>query len=128
VETGRTFIYDTAPPPAVMAGVHAALSIARTADDRRELLSSRAEQTVERLAAAGFEVRRPAGAVLSVPAPGPQEALAWATQCGEQGVAVGCFRPPSTPDGSSRLRLTLNAGVSDEDFARALDVIVKCAP
>jgi 8-amino-7-oxononanoate synthase len=128
VETGRTFIYDTAPPPAVIAGVHAAVSIAQAADDRRAVLAARATLTVERLAAAGFEVRMPAGAVLSVPAPGPEEALEWAAQCGAQGVAVGCFRPPSTPDGSSRLRLTLNAGVSDEEFARALDVIAKCAP
>lgn len=128
VDTGRTFIYDTAPPPAVIAGALAALSIARSADDRRAVLRVRAAQTVARLAAAGFEVAGPAGAVLSVPAPGPEAALAWAADCRDRGVAVGCFRPPSTPDGTSRLRLTLNAGVADEDFARALTVIVECAP
>jgi 8-amino-7-oxononanoate synthase len=66
--------------------------------------------------------------VLSVVAPGPEAAVAWADDCRDRGVAVGCFRPPSTPDGSSRLRLTLNAGVADEAFAHALDVIVECAP
>ncbi|GAB1642309.1 8-amino-7-oxononanoate synthase [Krasilnikovia sp. MM14-A1259] len=128
VDTGRTFIYDTALPPAVAAGAHAALGIARKADDLRALLAARAEQTVRRLGAAGFAVRRPAGAVLSVVAPGPEAALGWAEDCRDRGVAVGCFRPPSTPDGSSRLRLTLNAGVSEVDFTRALDVIVECAP
>jgi 8-amino-7-oxononanoate synthase len=128
VDTGRTFIYDTAPPPAVIAGAHAALEIARSADDRRELLRARAALTVSRLGAAGFDVRLPAGAVLSVTAPGPEAALTWAADCRDRGIAVGCFRPPSTPDGSSRLRLTLNAGVSDADFARALEVIVECAP
>jgi 8-amino-7-oxononanoate synthase len=128
VDTGRTFIYDTAPPPAVIAGVHAALRIARDADDRRALLAARAALAVERLGAAGFDVRMPAGAVLSVTAPGPEAALAWAADCRDRGIAVGCFRPPSTPDGSSRLRLTLNAGISDTDFTRALDVIVECAP
>jgi 8-amino-7-oxononanoate synthase len=128
VDTGRTFIYDTAAPPAVIAGVHAALRIARDADDLRALLAARAEQAVRRLGAAGFAVRRPAGAVLSVTAPGPEAALAWQADCRDRGVAVGCFRPPSTPDGSSRLRLTLDAGVSDADFTRALDVIVECAP
>ena len=128
VDTGRTFIYDTAPPPAVIAGAHAALEIARAADDLRLLLRSRAALIVARLAAAGFDVRMPAGAVLSVTAPGPEAAVAWAADCWDERVAVGCFRPPSTPDGSSRLRLTLNAGVSEDDFARALDVIVECAP
>ena len=128
IDTGRTFIYDTAPPPAVVAGARAALRVARDADDRRALLASRAASAVRRLGAAGFAVTRPAAAVLSVPAPGPEAAVAWAADCRDRGIAVGCFRPPSTPDGSSRLRLTLNAGVSDRDFARALDVIVECGP
>jgi 8-amino-7-oxononanoate synthase len=128
IDTGRTFIYDTALPPAVTAGVHAALRVARSAGDRRAVLASRADRTVRRLRAAGFEVATPAAAVLSVIAPGPEAAVIWAADCLAQGVAVGCFRPPSTPDGTSRLRLTLNAGVSEADFARALDVIVECAP
>jgi 8-amino-7-oxononanoate synthase len=128
VDTGRTFIYDTALPPAVAAGVLAAVGVARSASDRRALLASRGAATVSRLRAAGFSVSPPAAGVLSVLAPGPEAALAWAADCRDRGVAVGCFRPPSTPDGTSRLRLTLNAGVSDEDFARALDVIVECAP
>jgi 8-amino-7-oxononanoate synthase len=128
VDTGRTFIYDTAPPPAVVAGVHAALRLTRVADDRRAVLTARAELTTRRLDAAGFPVSPPAGAVLSVPAPGPEAALAWAADCRDRGIAVGCFRPPSTPDGSSRLRLTLNAGITAAEFDRALDVIVECAP
>jgi 8-amino-7-oxononanoate synthase len=66
--------------------------------------------------------------VLSVRVPGPEAALAWAGACRERGVAVGCFRPPSTPDGQSRLRLTVNAGVPRGDFDKALDVIVDCVP
>jgi 8-amino-7-oxononanoate synthase len=128
VDTGRTFIYDTAPPPAVMAGVRAALRIARDADDLRAVLSTRAATAVRRLCAAGFAVTTPAGGILSVPAPGPEAAVEWAADCRDRGVAVGCFRPPSTPDGSSRLRLTLNAGVPQDDFDSALDVIVECAP
>ncbi len=128
IDTGRTFIYDTALPPAVVAGVHEAIRLTQAADDRRRVLATRGRQTVERLRAAGFAMSAPAAGVLSVRAPGPEAALAWADDCRDRGVAVGCFRPPSTPDGSSRLRLTLNAGVSDADFARALNVIVECAP
>jgi 8-amino-7-oxononanoate synthase len=128
VDTGRTFIYDTALPPAVGAGVQAALDLARTADDRRAVLTTRAAQLVSRLQAAGFPVQPPAAGVLSAVAPGPEAALTWAADCHDHGVAVGCFRPPSTPDGTSRLRLTLNAGITDPDFARALDVIVMTAP
>jgi 8-amino-7-oxononanoate synthase len=128
VDTGRTFIYDTAPPPAVVAGVLAAVRVARAADDRRAVLTRRGAEIAARLREAGFAVHDPAAGVLSVPAPGPEAAVAWAADCRDRGVAVGCFRPPSTPDGSSRLRLTLNAGVEAADFAHALNVIVECAP
>ena len=128
IDTGRTFIYDTALPPAVVAGVQAAIPVARAADDRRAVLAARGAQIVDRLTAAGFPVATPVAGVLSVVAPGPESAVAWAADCRDRGVAVGCFRPPSTPDGSSRLRLTLNAGIPAADFARALDVIVECAP
>ncbi|MEV0900179.1 8-amino-7-oxononanoate synthase [Actinoplanes sp. NPDC049802] len=128
IDTGRSFIYDTAPPPAVVAGVLAAVAVAREADDRRAVLFERGARIAERLRAAGLPARDPAAGVLSVPAPGPEAAVAWAADCRDRGVAVGCFRPPSTPDGSSRLRLTVNAGVPEADFARALTVILECAP
>ena len=75
-----------------------------------------------------WTVSEPAAGVLSVAAPSPEAALAWAAACRDRGVAVGCFRPPSTPDGISRLRLTINVGVPRADFERALDVIVETAP
>jgi len=128
MDTGRTFIYDTALPPAVAAGVQAAVTLARAADDRRAVLKSRGTQAAARLTAAGFPVPPPAAGVLSVLAPGPEAAVTWAADCHDRGVAVGCFRPPSTPDGTSRLRLTLNAGCTDDDFTRALDVIAETAP
>jgi 8-amino-7-oxononanoate synthase len=128
VDTGRTFIFDTALPPAVAAGALAALDLVRAADDRRAELAARAARAVERLRAAGLEVSRPDGGVVSVTAPSAAAAFTWAAACRERGVAVGCFRPPSTPDGRSRLRLTINAGVPDAAFADALDIVVKTAP
>ncbi|MEV4497178.1 8-amino-7-oxononanoate synthase [Micromonospora arborensis] len=128
VETGRTFIFDTALPPAVAAGVHAALRLARVGDDLRLELSDRVGLAVGRLRAAGLTVSAPDAAVISVTAPGAEAASAWAADCRDRGVAVGCFRPPSTPDSRSRLRLTVSAGVPRADFEQALEVIVDTAP
>lgn len=128
IDTGRTFIYDTALPPAVAAGAAAALDVLRKADDRRAELAGRARYAVGVLREAGLTVPEPAGAVISVTAPGPAAALAWASACRARGVAVGCFRPPSTPDGRSRLRLTVNVGVPRASFESALRVIVAAAP
>ena len=69
--------------------------------------------------------------VVVVGVDGSKSALAaveWAAACAREGVAVGCFRPPSTPDNRSRLRLTINVGVPRADFDAALEVVVKTAP
>jgi 8-amino-7-oxononanoate synthase len=130
VETSRTFIYDTGLSPAVAAGALAALEVVRgpAGDRSRVELADRAHGAWRRLSEAGLRAAEPAAGVLSVEAPGPDEALAWAEACRDRGVAVGCFRPPSTPDGESRLRLTVNVGVPRADFERALSTIISVAP
>ncbi|MDA1358050.1 aminotransferase class I/II-fold pyridoxal phosphate-dependent enzyme [Glycomyces luteolus] len=119
-DTGRTFIFDTAPPPAVVSGASAALAVARESDAARAELARRAT-----LAAEALEMPVPAAGVLSPPAGDAHAATAWAARCAEEGVAVGCFRPPSTPDHRSRLRITINTGVPAEDFDRAIAVVRK---
>ncbi|HEX7107059.1 MAG TPA: 8-amino-7-oxononanoate synthase [Acidothermaceae bacterium] len=128
VDTGRTFVYDTALPPSVAAGALAGLALSRAADDKRDVVRSRARQAFGRLRAAGLAAREPAAGVVPVAAPSAEAAVAWAAACREKGVAVGCFRPPSTPNPTSRLRLTINAGVASSDFDHALDVVIAAAP
>jgi 8-amino-7-oxononanoate synthase len=128
IDTGRTFIYDTAPPPAVVAGVRVAVELARAGDQLRAELRERAITAAARLAEAGLSVSTPAAGVLSVTAASAEAAVDWAARCARRGVAVGCFRPPSTPDHTSRLRLTINVGVPRGDFDAALDVVLEAAP
>lgn len=125
VDTGRTFIFDTALPPAVAAGVEAALPLLTPALARE--VRDRATGAYRRLTAAGLPARRPAGGILSVQAPSAAAAVAWTDRLRDQGVAVGCFRPPSTPDHVSRLRLTVNAGLDRAVFEEAVEKIVETA-
>jgi 8-amino-7-oxononanoate synthase len=60
--------------------------------------------------------------------PGPAEALAAQAECSGSGVRVGCFRPPSTPDGISRLRLTASSAVGDDELALATKLIGSVVP
>jgi 8-amino-7-oxononanoate synthase len=117
INTARPFIYDTGLAPAAAGAATEALSI--LTNDPGPV--ARLRQVAQALGASVGA--SPAGAVMSVPMPGPTEALAAQARCRAAGVLVGCFRPPSTPDGSSRLRLTASARLSDADLARALDVI-----
>ena len=119
VNTARSFIYDTGLAPAATAAALAALRIVR--DD--PMITRTVELRVDELAAA-LGVEPPHGAVISVPMPTPQAAVAAQAAARAQGVLVGCFRPPSVPDGVSRLRITVNAGVTDDEWGRAVEVLV----
>jgi 8-amino-7-oxononanoate synthase len=44
------------------------------------------------------------------------------------GLRIGCFRPPSTPDGISRLRLTAHAHHTSEELALAVKVLRLIGP
>lgn len=119
VNRARPFIFDTGLAPAPTAGALAALREIR----RRPELGATVRARVAALADA-LGVVAPAGAVLSVPMSSPQAAVAAQAAALEAGLRVGCFRPPSVPDGISRLRITVTAGVPAHDWARAVEVLV----
>lgn len=117
INTARPFIYDTGLAPAAAGAATEAIAILASDSARVERLRQVARDLGAAVGAS------PAGAVMSVPMPVPDEALAAQATCRAAGVLVGCFRPPSTPDGSSRLRITASARLSDADLARALDTL-----
>jgi 8-amino-7-oxononanoate synthase len=122
VNRARPFIFDTALAPASTAAALAALRVLR---DRPEL-SGLVRDRVRSLADA-LGVVTPDGAVLSIPMPSPHAAVTAQTAALAEGIRVGCFRPPSVPDGISRLRATASAGIAPADWERAVDVLVTIA-
>lgn len=122
VNRARPFIFDTGLAPAAAGAAHEALRIISETPELVHRVNSAAAALAD---ASGIE--RPAGAVMSVEMAGPIEALAAQAECARQGIRVGCFRPPSVPDGISRLRITTNAGVSDDDLTKACAVLEEVA-
>ncbi|MFD6949432.1 8-amino-7-oxononanoate synthase [Nocardiopsis sp. TSRI0078] len=123
VETARTFVFDTGLAPAPAGAALAALRVLRAEPWRAGAVRERARALSEGLRGRGLETSTPDAAVVSVTAPSPEAALRWRADCLRAGVRVGCFRPPSVPDGRSRLRLTARATLDESDVGRVLDVI-----
>ncbi|MBA8823992.1 8-amino-7-oxononanoate synthase [Saccharopolyspora lacisalsi] len=115
----RPFIFDTGLAPASTAGALTALRLLRRRPDLPPRIHQRGGELADRLG-----VPRSAGAVLSVPMTSPRAAVSAQAAALAAGVRVGCFRPPSVPDGISRLRITSRIGLDDERWARAVDVLV----
>jgi 8-amino-7-oxononanoate synthase len=128
VDHARSFIFDTGLAPGSTAAALTALRVLKEEPQLAGQARGNALELTERLTAAGLRVSTPTAAVVSVQAPSPEAAVAWANDCRTAGVVVGCFRPPSTPDQISRLRLTARADLSPADLDRAVDVITRTAP
>ena len=118
VNRARPFIYDTGLAPAAAAAAREALAVVTDEPER----IGRVNHVAARLAEA-VGVTPPAGAVLSVQVAGPDEALAAQAECKVDGLLVGCFRPPSVPDGISRLRITASARLDDPAVTHACGVL-----
>jgi 8-amino-7-oxononanoate synthase len=118
VNAGRAFIFDTGLAPAAAGAALGALEVLAEEPDRPRLVRGASAQL-----AAACGVEAPAGAVMSVPMPGPTEALDAVASAAGHGIRIGCFRPPSTPDGISRLRITARADLVGEPLERALRVL-----
>ncbi|MBV9023555.1 MAG: 8-amino-7-oxononanoate synthase [Streptomycetaceae bacterium] len=128
VNSARTFIFDTGLAPAAVGGALASLRLLRRDPGRAARGREAAHRLYRELTTAGLDAVAPDACVLSVHAPSAEAAVRWAADCREAAVAVGCFRPPSVPDGISRLRLSARADLTDEQIDQALDVIVRTAP
>ncbi|MDA8434457.1 MAG: aminotransferase class I/II-fold pyridoxal phosphate-dependent enzyme, partial [Actinomycetales bacterium] len=123
VDTARPFVFDTGLAPAAVGAAHAALDIVRTDPTLPRRARQRAQDLATAARAAGWAASEPQAAVTSLPVGAPGPAVAAAAACLARGVRVGCFRPPSVPDGVSRLRLTARADLTDADLDLVIHVL-----
>lgn len=122
VSAARTFVYDTGLAPAAAAAAAEACRIIAAEPERPAALHATARRIAE---AAGIE--HAPGAVQSIPVGPAGEAVAAAQRLHDDGILVGCFRPPSVPDGVSRLRLTARATLDPSQAAAAAAKAVRYA-
>ncbi|RMI29159.1 8-amino-7-oxononanoate synthase [Nocardia stercoris] len=118
IDAARTFIFDTGLAPAAVGAALAALRLLRAEPEMAGRVLARAGEIA---AVAG--VAQPESAVVSVVLGEPQVAYDAAQACRARGLSVGCFRPPSVPEGTSRLRLTARADLTDSEMEQITAVL-----
>ncbi|ATL66992.1 8-amino-7-oxononanoate synthase [Nocardia terpenica] len=118
IDSARTFIFDTGLAPAAVGAARAALRLLRRDPGMAGRVLTRAAE-IARIAG----VPQPDSAVVSVVLGSAQVAYEAAAACRSRGLSVGCFRPPSVPEGTSRLRLTARADLTDTEIATIATVL-----
>lgn len=120
INRARGFIYATAPSPLMAAAVRAGLKLIAE-PERRTALAARVALVGARLAELGLA---PSGsAVQPVILGEARAALAAAAALQAQGFDVRAIRPPTVPEGSARLRLSITLNPSDAELAALLDAL-----
>ena len=119
IDAARPFIFDTGLAPAAVGAARAALRVLKAEAWRPEAVLKHARE----LAQICGVPEVPQSAVVSVILGDPEVALAAAIACLDAGVRVGCFRPPTVPAGTSRLRLTARASLDAAELELARQVL-----
>ena len=121
IDAARPFIFDTGLAPAAVGAALAALRVLIAEPQRAQAVLDRAAE----LARICGDTAVPDSAVVSVILGDPEVAVAAAAACLDRGVRVGCFRPPTVPEGTSRLRLTARASLTANEMDLARQVLTE---
>jgi len=121
----RSYVFTTALPPASCGAALAALRIVQSPEgaERRAKLAERSRQLASALRAAGLQVIGGEHQLMAVPTGTPRSAVEASAALEQAGFLVRAVRPPTVPEGTSRLRLCVSAGHTQEDVASVAEAI-----
>ncbi len=116
----RPFMYTTAPPPPLVAMAKAALEVMGKEPWRRERLWENTRRLREGLRELGFRVRGETP-IIPVLIGDNRLVMEASRRLLELGVFVQGIRPPTVPEGASRLRVSVSASHGDQEIEEALE-------
>ena len=116
----RSFVFSTGLSPLLAAVGHAAVDEARQDDRGRERLERIGGRLRAGLAERGIKVASREGPILPVVLGSEHVAVDWSRRLVERGILVQAIRPPTVPVGTSRLRVTARADLTEAEIELAL--------
>ncbi|NKN31744.1 8-amino-7-oxononanoate synthase [Marichromatium bheemlicum] len=125
IQRARSYIYTTATPPALAEATRVSLRLAERETWRREHLQALIMQLRDGATRLGLELMASATPIQPLVAGSAARALAWSRALEERGILVGAIRPPTVPEGSARLRITLSAAHTESDVDRLLAALAE---
>ena len=123
--TGRAYIYTTAPPPAICAGAIRALELIGSQPQRRQRLLELADGLRRDLAAAGLSTLGSCTQIMPVVVGEAGRAMNVSRRLLEAGFLIPAIRPPTVPRGTSRLRISLSWNHQEGDLRRLVGVLAQ---
>ncbi len=123
INHARSYIYSTSLPPAVCAASLAALKIIDSEPELRESLWRNRKHFAKGIKSLRINTGSSETPILPLMIGGSEKVLNTGTRLFESGIFATAIRPPTVPEGTSRIRMTLMANHTDADIDTALDVL-----
>ncbi|HEX4106747.1 MAG TPA: 8-amino-7-oxononanoate synthase [Solirubrobacteraceae bacterium] len=123
INRARSLIFSTAPPPPAIGAALAALELLEQQPELVGTLRERSALLRRALAAEGLSVPSERTQIIPVLVGDPQRAMRMCELALARGVFAQAIRPPTVPDGTSRLRLAVMASHTPAELAEAARVL-----
>ncbi|MBS1863164.1 MAG: 8-amino-7-oxononanoate synthase [Actinobacteria bacterium] len=127
VNRARPFIFSTAPGPPALGAALAALDILEAEPERVERLAANARALREALAAEGLVATGSTTQIVPIEVGEAEPTMELCERALERGVFAQGIRPPTVPEGSSRLRFTVMATHEPDELRRAAHQVGEAA-
>ncbi|MGK0240090.1 MAG: 8-amino-7-oxononanoate synthase [Candidatus Pelagisphaera sp.] len=119
------FIYSTYLSPSAASAANAAIGCIQNMEENRESVRLLSVFFRKRLIEKGFSVSLGDSPIVSISLGTPDAAVKAADALGKRGVQVGAVRPPTVPEGTSRLRVSLKANLSEADLTKVVNTLAE---
>jgi 8-amino-7-oxononanoate synthase len=122
-QQARTYVYTTAQPAAIAAATIVSLQLVRDENWRRDKLQALIAQFRKGAQALGLDLMPSMTAIQPVIIGDEKQAIKIGQALETKGLLVGVIRPPTVPEGSARLRITLSANHDEQHVKQLLDAL-----
>ncbi|MGG3449250.1 8-amino-7-oxononanoate synthase [Domibacillus aminovorans] len=123
--TMRSFIFTTGMPPSTVGSIKRAVEIVRDESTRRALLMQNGTLLRDLLKQAGFNTGGSSTHIVPIVIGSNEATISFSQMLQEKGIAAIAVRPPTVPENSSRIRLTVTSEHKPEEIREAVKLIAE---
>lgn len=124
INRAKTFMYTTAVPASTLAASMAALKLIQSDLSFKDTLWDNIDYMRQHLRTAGFDLKDSDGPIIPIVVGEDKKVLNMQDLLMENGLFLQAIRPPTVPEGTSRLRLTVVRGFTKEEMDYAIGVLI----
>ena len=125
IQFARTYIYTTALAPAIAGATLASLEIVEKESWRRDTLNALIKYFCSGASDLGLNISSSDTAIQPLMIGDSEKAVGISDKLFEEGFLISAIRPPTVPEGSARLRITLTAAHTEEQVDQLLETLGK---